>query len=226
MTEGPDETGGGGLFDDLEFDEELEDEWLAEWDEADRGAVDLLRRALADRVGTPAPASLTVGASAVRPRLTEPGGYLTWVREAADLNPAQVPADDAELLIRCTAATMSAVEMSSLPDEEEAMLASLQHADWLGAVVSTVRAGAGGDASPEGLVEAFRSCPEVEDADELDDEDAEYLETAFGILALPWHLLGLTDADDRLTELGEWILPRALARAWSGDFDAPSAGRP
>jgi hypothetical protein len=56
--------------------------------------------------------------------------------------------------------------------------------------------------------------------DELDD-DAGYLETAFGIVALPWRALGLTDPDDRLTPLGVWVLPRALARAWHGDFDAP-----
>ena len=43
--------------------------------------------------------------------------------------------------------------------------------------------------------------------------------TAFWIVALPWQLLGLIDRDQRLTALGEWVLPRALARARGGDFD-------
>lgn len=53
----------------------------------------------------------------------------------------------------------------------------------------------------------------------LDPDDEAHLETAFWILNLPWHALGVTDRDQRLTELGAWILPRALARAWDADFD-------
>ena len=37
---------------------------------------------------------------------------------------------------------------------------------------------------------------------------------------LAWRGLGLIDRDDRLTEVGTWVLPRALARAWGVDFDA------
>jgi hypothetical protein len=52
------------------------------------------------------------------------------------------------------------------------------------------------------------------------------LEAAFWIVSLPWHVLGLTDPDQRLTPLGAWLLPRALARAWGADFDqVPDEGR-
>ena len=222
MSEGRDDETPDGLFDDYEVDEELEAQWEKEWEEADRVAVAVLRRGLADRIGAPAPAVLAAAASAARPRLAEGGHPFTWVREAADLDPGRLPADDAELLIRCTAATITPEELTSLPDEEEATLMSLEQADWLGAILSAVRAGAGGDASPESLVEGIRSCPEVEDGDELDGDDAELVESAFSTATLAWQALGLVDAAGRLTPLGEWLLPRALARAWNGDFDEPA----
>ena len=97
---------------------------------------------------------------------------------------------------RSPAATISPEEITGLHTEEEATLVSLQHADWLGAILGVVRAGAGSDASPVSLVEAVRTCPEIE------------------------------DADDRLTPPGGWVLPRVLARAWHGDFDQPAGHVP
>lgn len=41
-----------GDSDELEFGEELEDQWLAEWDEAERDAVQLLRGALHEHCGS------------------------------------------------------------------------------------------------------------------------------------------------------------------------------
>jgi hypothetical protein len=218
-----DEPPDGGLFDDLGVSDEEMDQWLAEWDEADRGAVDLLRRALADQVGRPAPASLAAAASDARAGLTKRGSPLQWVRKAAELDPRRLPDDDAELLIRATAGTIVPQEITGLPDEEEATLVSLEHGDWAGAVISAVRGGAGADASPSSLVDGYRRCPEIEFADELEDDDASFLETAFWIVALPWRALGLIDGDHRLTPVGGWILPRALARAWNGEFDQPPA---
>jgi hypothetical protein len=54
---------------------------------------------------------------------------------------------------------------------------------------------------------------------DYDFDDEAHVQTAFWILALPWHVLRLTDRDQRLTDLGAWVLPRALARAWGADFD-------
>lgn len=208
----PDDEG----FADLEIDEELEEQWLEEWDQADRDAVDLLRRALKDLQGAPAPAGLAAAASAVRAGLTEDRPPFAWIRRAAGLKREQLPDDDSELLVRCAAATISPQEETGLEVEEEALLISLGHADWLGAIVGVVRAGPGADASPDGLVEGIRNCPEVELESDLDPDEESYLEAAFWIVALPWQVLGLTDRDQRLTALGEWVLPRALARAWGG----------
>jgi hypothetical protein len=204
---------------DLEFDEELEEQWLEEWDQADRNAVEVLRRALHDRRGAPVPAALAQTASTVRGGLAEANHPFAWIAQSAGLDHEPLPDDDAELLIRCAAATISPREETGLDIEEESLLLSLEHADWLGAIVTAVRAGPGADASPDRLVDGVRSCPEVELGSDLDLDDESHLEAAFWIVALPWHVLGLTDPDQRLTPLGSWLLPRALAYAWGGDFD-------
>lgn len=79
----------------------------------------------------------------VRGRLEDRDGSLDWVRQAADLGNAPMPEHDTELLVRLTAATISPQEETGLDTEEEALLLSLEHADWLGAIVSLVRGGAG-----------------------------------------------------------------------------------
>jgi hypothetical protein len=206
-------------FPEPEFDDELEQEWLAEWEQVDRDAVDLLRGALSDHRGAPPPAELGAAAAAVRAGLADDRHSLIWVRNAAGFESEQPPHDDAELLISCTAATISPREETGLDVEEEALLLSLDHADWLGAIVSLVRAGPGADASPDSLVDGIRNCPEVDLESEIDIHDASTLDAAFWMIVVPWHLLGLTDRDERLTPLGAWVLPRALARAWQGDFD-------
>ncbi len=201
---------------DLEPDEE---QWVEEWGQADREAVELLRHALHDLQGAPAPEALADAASAARAGLAEAGHPFAWIAQAARLDHEPLPEDDADLLIRCVAATISPLEETGLETEEEATLLSLEHADWLGAIVSVVRAGPGADASPESLVDGIRHCPEVELESDLDLDEVTHLETAFWIVAGPWAALGLTDRDQRLTPLGSWLLPRALARAWDGDFD-------
>ncbi|HZE04064.1 MAG TPA: hypothetical protein VE127_02500 [Solirubrobacteraceae bacterium] len=211
--------------DELDVSDELTDEWLAEWDEAEREAVEVLRNALPGHQAQPPPADqLRKAAESVRRRLREGGHPLDWVRQAAGMENDPAPDEDAELLVRLAAATISPQEETGLDVEEEALLTSLEHADWLGAIVSEVRDGPGADASPYALVDAIRTCPEVNDESGIDADDESHIATAFSIIALPWQVLGLIDADQRLTELGQWILPRALARAWGGEFDQEPSG--
>ena len=219
----PDHAADNGVSGEFEFDEELEAQWEAEWDQAERDAVQVLRQALAERIGEPAPASLSDAAAHARARLSA-GEDDSWVLQAAGLDLAQPPGDDAEFLIRCTAATISPLEETGLDVEDEALLISLEHPDWLGAIVTAVRAGPGCDASPEALTGGVGDCPEVVLDAPLEIDDITALEAAFSIVALQWVLLGIVDAEGRLTALGAWILPRALARAWSGDFDREQEG--
>jgi hypothetical protein len=204
--------------DDLDEDTEA---FLAAWDEADREAAAILRDALDHLQGQPAPAEeLAAAAGRLREGLREHYHPFAWIRSAAGLDTEPFPDDDGELVLRCTAATISPREETGLDPEEEATLLTLEHADWLGAIVSVVRAGHGGDASPENLAASIRTCPEVEVDPSFDFEAETHVETAFWILALPWQVLGITDQVQRLTALGTWILPRALARAWGAEFDA------
>lgn len=202
-------------------DEEL-DRFLADWEAVDRAAADVVREALPVHRGL-APPTEEIGPIADRVRglfaADEPPSG--WVRRATGMEGEPLPEDEVELLLRCTAATISPMEETGLPAEEEATLFSLEHADWAGAVISIVRAGPGADASPTALVAGIEACPEVELEAELA-EEAAHLETAFWILVLPWELLGIIDRDQRLTRWGAWILPRALARAWGSDFDSES----
>jgi hypothetical protein len=220
-TEWQDQPKDNGLF-ESDLDEQLEEQWLEEWDEADGDAVELLREALHEHRGQAPPAKhVATAAARVRAGFREGHHPFDWIRQAAGMIDEPEPDADPELLVRSAAATISPVEETGLDVEEEALLLSLEHADWGGAIISIVRDGSGADASPDALVNGIRDCPEVELESDLDLDDESHLEAAFWIVALPWQVLGLIDRDQRLTPLGEWVFPRALARAWGGDFDAP-----
>jgi hypothetical protein len=146
---------------DVELDEDLE-AFLAAWDEADREAAAILRSALDRHRGQPAPVeALTAVSGEARDGLRDRHHPFGWIRSAAGLEQEAFPDSDVELVLRCVAATISPREESGLDPEEEATLLSLEHADWLGAIVSVVRKGVGADASPEALVEGISACPEV-----------------------------------------------------------------
>jgi hypothetical protein len=55
----------------------------------------------------------------------------------------------------------------------------------------------------------------------VDPDDADLVELAFEVVLPTWAAVGAVDADRRLTELGAWGLPRALARAWGSDLHDP-----
>lgn len=200
------------------------DEFIAEWEAVDRHAAEVLRHALAGQRGEAPPAAgLEEIAARLRQGLAARDYPFDWIGRAAGLASGPPRDGTVELLLRCAAATISPREETGLDVEEEAILLSLQHADWLGAIVSAVRVGPGGDASPRALAAGIAACPEVESEAGLDlEEETAHAEAAFWILAAPWHALGLVDGDQRLTAWGAWVLPRALAQAWGSEFDADS----
>jgi hypothetical protein len=103
--------------------------------------------------------------------------------------------------------------------EEESTLMALEVADWLGAVLGLVRAGVGAPAEPEDLLRYIDECPELDG--ERDADDDAVLLLAFEAVLPAWEAAAVVDRHRRLTDLGRWGLPRALAWAWSGDFYAP-----
>jgi hypothetical protein len=204
------------------FEDELDqdtDEFLAAWEAADKDAAELLREALADQRGA-APPPLADVATRLREEIRAGRHPAAWMHRGSGMGD-QLPDSDAELLLRCLTAVIAAPEDRGIGVEEETMLDTLEHADWLGAVVSLVRAGPGAKADPSAIVRGIESCPEVNIPAGIDFDERGSLEAAFSIVSLAWLVAGCVDRDDRLTTVGEWALPRALARGWGADFDAP-----
>jgi hypothetical protein len=206
-------TGDAEGYDDLlDYDA---DEFLQEWQEADRAAVELLRDALPDVVAVPVPDEpLRQAAERIRAHLADwPHRHLAaaagWDKET--------PADDETLWIQATGALVSMHGESGLGSHEESSLMALQHADWAGAVIGLARAGVGARAWPEDLFALADRCPEIEGS--YDADDREPIEFAFGLMVPVWEAVGALDEHRRLTPLGHWGLPRALAWAWDGSLD-------
>ena len=85
--------------------------------------------------------------------------------------------------------------------------------DWATVAVGLVRAGAGASCEPEALIDVM-----VELSQEADD-DAEMLAMFFEVNRPLWRAAGVTNADDALTAVGVWALPRAFCRALGTEFD-------
>jgi hypothetical protein len=132
----------------LDFDD---DEFLDQWAEVDRGAVALVREALADVLAADPPQeALAVADTAVRAGVATRRWPHLHVAAAAGWR-GNVLTDDVELWVSAAGAFVTMTDESGMA-EEEAPLMALEHADWVGAVVGLVRAGVGSRAEPADLV--------------------------------------------------------------------------
>lgn len=220
--EAPSQVGSAPNDDEEEpLEPEDEEEFLAAWDRAEASAVALLRRALAELLGTdPPPGALQAASGELRSGMRTRSWPYEHIWRAAGWKPAKLPRDDVELWLGAVGGLISPREETGLDPEEEASIMALEHADWLGAVVGLVRAGVGASADPQALVQYINDCPEVEGA--VDPDEESLVETAFELVLPAWEAAGAVDDRRRLTPLGRWGLPRALAWAWNGDFDRPA----
>ena len=195
-----------------------DEEFLVQWEQAEAEAVEVLRQALPAPMLEQLPAGeLTAACQRLRTGLGRRDPAFDTIRRAARLDPP-LPADDADLWLTAAGALMAMRESSGLDGELEASVMALELADWAGAVIGLVRGGVGASAEPTALVAAINDCPEVEGT--VDPDDADLVELAFEAVLSTWKAVGAVDTDRRLTELGAWGLPRALARAWGGDLHA------
>ncbi|MDQ6771758.1 MAG: hypothetical protein M3024_02025 [Candidatus Dormibacteraeota bacterium] len=204
-------------------DDEETEQMLRDWDEAEADAVEVLQHALPELRGEAPPGALAAAAAELRAGLAGDGEVYASMRSAAGWSRQSLPREDRELWLGAAGGLVSAREETLLEAELEATLMALDMSDWLGAVVELVRAGAGASAEPEQLVRNIDNCPEVE-GEEVEVDDRSLIETAFEVILPAWEACGAIDRNRRLTALGRWGLPRALAWAWNGDFDAPPAG--
>lgn len=199
------------------IDDDEDEAFIESLEAADREAFDMLRDALRELRSHPVPAELQTAAAELRLRFRARDPELRPVARANGWS-GPLPSDDRQLWIETAGALIALKNDTGLSAEEESLLMTLDHADLLGAVLGAARAGTGSPANSVDLTANIDACPEVEG--EVDDEDRGLIEAAFGLLVPVWQAAGAIDAEFRLTELGRWGLPRALAWAWGGDFDA------
>ena len=213
----------GGLLVPLDLlagldDDDDDEAFIESLEAADREAVEQLMRALPGLRNLPAPPELHSAAVELRRRFRERDPELRPVSRANGWS-RRLPSDDRQLWMETVGGLIAVKNRTGLPPEEESLLMTMEHADLLGAVLSAVRAGAGSCADAEELTRNITVAPRFDG--EVDENDRGLIEAAFGLIVPIWRAAGALDAETRLTELGLWGLPRALAWAWGGDFDAP-----
>src|SRR3954471_5877783 len=92
---------------ELDLDDDIE-ESLDAWDTADREAAAVLCGALDHLRGQPAPGeALAAAADRLHDGLRERYHPFGWIRKAPGLEQEPLPDSDVELVLRCTAATIS-----------------------------------------------------------------------------------------------------------------------
>jgi hypothetical protein len=206
---------------DSDTQRERDDEFLAQWDQAETEAVEVLREALPGPILAPLPAvELAQACARLRDGLRRHDPVVATIGRAAGLHPPLPDGDgepDVELWLDAAGALIAMREASGLDPELESAVMALELADWVGAIVGLVRAGVGASAEPEALIAAIHDTPEVDGV--VDPDDAALVGFAFEVVLPTWEAVGAVDPDRRLTALGAWGLPRALARAWGGDLD-------
>jgi hypothetical protein len=202
------------------------------WDAAERYAVTLLWEALPEAQAVPVPVEeLTAQVTRFRSAARK-WPYKQLARAAWGQRPRKrSPAGDTDLWLDAAGvmATMRRHVGVDSPLLEPVTL--LRPADWAAAVIGLVRSGVNTIATAEDLVRYARQCPETMSTTEPGDQavaydpfaggvvDDESLRRGFEAALLFWEAIGAVSEQRWVTRLGWWGLPRALARAWNGDFD-------
>jgi hypothetical protein len=208
------------------------DDLCLAWDAVERYAVTLLREALPQAQAVPVPAGeLTVAAARFRSAARK-WPYKQLARAAWGQRPRKrSPADDTDLWLDAAGAMATMQRHIGIDSPSLEPVTLLRPADWAGAVIGLVRSGVNTIATAEDLVRYARQCPEITSTKEPEEEAAAYdpfsdgvaddesLRRGFELALLFWEAIGAVNEQRWLTQLGWWGLPRALARAWNGDFD-------
>jgi len=123
------------------------------------------------------------------------------------------PPSGAEPMVAPAAALVRWTDDAGRPVQELEGLAALEWADWLGAVIGTVRAGVGTTVSGDTLVDQVNRTPEITSS--IPKRDRAWYAWGFAVAIETWADLGIVDHGRRLTEAGHWVLPQALLTAWA-----------
>ena len=163
-----------------------------------------------------APPAEQLHAAATRLRTEAPLGLPPYdvLFDASDLDPANLPADDATLWTRLAGNVIQPQTAAPQDPAAEAVWTTLEAADWAGLIIGLVRGDVGQSAEPEALAHLIATVPDVA-TDPLVGEDREAVLDALGTVTGWWQALGIVDDERRLTALGRWGLPLALETAWA-----------
>ena len=188
--------------------------------DADAWAVQVLDRALGD-TGTPDADAVAAAAAVLRAAAAVDDRLAQWL--AASEGPVDLDEPDLNVVLAALAAAVAPARMEPLAAEARRAVLELEWADWLGAIIGIVRAGAGVSVDPEGLVDQVNRCQEVTST--IPKADRDRVAWAFGVVTEPWEPLGIA-VDNTLTEFGGRILPLALRTGWSTKRPRPGAEAP
>jgi hypothetical protein len=204
---------------DVDIDLDRADEGLlAQWRAFETQLVDVMRSSLPALRGVEQPTALVeASAEAVRAGIRESVSPFAEAASVADLGPDELDRiGDLDLVSSIATAWFEPVpdmrdgHQLEISDDELAQAASLEHTDLLRVIVILATEGPGSPASANTLAKLV-------DIDDPDDRDL--VRGAFANFVTVWQAMGVVDASARLTALGHWLLPRAFARRWGGDFD-------
>lgn len=132
------------------------------------------------------------------------------------VDPASLPTDDEDFWLTFAIRVVDPPGGSAhdaTDDQAYADWHALSAADWLGAGEEILRRGPGAPADAEALA---TYAAQSAHARELRGHDvtSDALAARFRPADVLWRALGAIDSEARVTELGAWGIPRALARAW------------
>jgi hypothetical protein len=183
----------------------------ATWSLLDRESVEALQRILVDSRSLPAPASVAVVALQLRAAWIDEDEPAPVAGLLGELDPAQL--SDSGLLIVAAASVVDPAWSGAgeIDPDDLVAISALDTADWLQIVVNGCKRGAGQYFMAEDFLDWIE--------DDVVTDDLEAIERGLAWLDTMWRSIGLIDDEDRLTEVGEWVLPRALCHAWGASFD-------
>ena len=202
---------------DVLFDEANED-FFADWADADAEAGEALDEVLAGVGERPCPTTELHGAAErLRAGLASDRLYYGLLASCGGLR--ELPDDDRELWLALATGVVAPVDEP--PERYEPSLLggwyALMHADWLCAVGELARAGPGAPAGADDLARYVADSDLAEG--DLDEDDQGAVAGGFLPVAELWQVLGAVDESERLTRLGWWGLPEALRRSWTASED-------
>jgi hypothetical protein len=176
----------------------------------DQESSEAIRRIFAEKRSVPAPPSLGAAAGALRAAWVNPVEPAP-IAVLLDIDVSQV--SDVGLLILAAASVVESSRTGSGQADVDDLVAisALGTADWLQIVVNGVKRGAGQYFTADDFLDWIE--------DDVSTDDLPAIEHGLAWLDSLWRSIGLIDSEDRLTEVGEWVLPRALCHTWGSSFD-------